>query len=421
MSSLRETFLKTEWPRYPSATGLKKAGRILALNTRSITLFRGWQVPSPAAPQLRPFRLATKSIKNWPAMKSILVVGDIIGFQKDGQCVLLTPWSDNSQVGPSSDIGKKLLRQHQWNQFINAVRRFFDSRHFMAMQTPTLVDNPGPEPTIDVFKTTYKKDRQRLDKYLITSPELHLKKLLSQSLTPIYELTKVYRNNEHSPKHRPEFWMLEWYRPFVGLDAIVQDVKDLIVYLGKELKIKKTKLSFASTSFCEVLKKQYQFDFRPDTTGEELKRLLQMQKIYFSDSMSLDDLFTLVNIELVEPKLDSKKIVFLCDYPPYAAALAKVDFLGWAQRFEVYWRGLELGNAFHELNDPDIQEQRLADDNLKKSENGLDVLPSDLDFLKYLRQGLPPSSGISIGLERLFMALYQEQEIRSLNWFSAPD
>lgn len=365
---------------------------------------------------MKPVRVFSKAIKNWSEMKSVLVKGDIVGIQKDGRCVLLTPWQD-AEPADTQSILEKLERQKKWNTFIQEVNQFFEKREFLAVQTPTLVSNPGPEPTIDAFKTGFKNGRFVSDKFLITSPELHLKKILAQTLAPIYEITKVYRNNEHSPKHEPEFWMLEWYRPFADLNVIADDVKELIQYLHKALKIKKT-LQFENTTFQKILKKKYGFSFQPSTTADQLKSLLKKNNIYFSDAMGLDDLFTLVNIEMIETNLNSKKIVFLSDYPPYAAALAKLDQKGWAQRFEVYWQGLELGNAFHELNDPDIQEQRLVDDNQKKKDNGLDPLPIDQDFLRSLRQGMPPGAGISIGLERLFMSLYQEKQIQNIKWFS---
>jgi lysyl-tRNA synthetase class 2 len=300
---------------------------------------------------------------------------------------------------------------------LSAVNQFFEKKGFLSVGTPTLVKNPGPEPTIDVFKTSYKHGRQVTDKFLITSPELHLKKIVSQSLAPIYEITKVFRNNEHSSKHTPEFWMIEWYRPFADLTDITADVKDLILFLKRYLNIKGKKPVFESTSFEKILKTNYGYQFSPGTEAGELKSWLNEQKIYFSDSMTLDDLFTLVNLEMIETNINPDRVVFLNQYPPYAAALAKLDSRGWAQRFEFYWHGLELGNAFNELNDPDVQEQRLLEDNLKKKTNGLEALPIDMEFLDSLKQGLPPTAGISIGLERLFMALYQEPDIAKLNWF----
>lgn len=406
--SERDDFLKNQWDKYPSSNGLGKRGRVLAIEKSRIRLTDGKV-------------LQTKSLKNWNQIKGVLIPGDIIGVQKNGTCLLLTPWRAKDAATLSvawiEQIEKKIERQKKWNSFVSAVADFFSDRNFLSVQTPTLVDNPGPEPTIDTFKTEFKLGRAKSTKHLITSPELHLKKILSDSLLPVFEITKVYRNNENSAKHKPEFWMLEWYRPFANLEQIETDVKELILYLVKSLKVKSKTLKFSKTSFQKILKDKYGYHFQPDTNSDELKTWLKERKIYFSDSMSLDDLFTLVNIELIETSLDSRHIVFLNNYPPYAAALAKLDKEGWAQRFEVYWKGIELGNAFHELNDPEIQEQRLVEDNKKKLSNGLESLPMDSEFIESLKRGMPPSSGISIGLDRLFMVLFNEDDIKNLTWF----
>lgn len=412
-NQIRIEFLAKEWVKYPAITDAKYSGRIVEIDKSSILLFAG----------VKTMLLLAKDIRNWSKMSPVLMSGDIISVDKRGHCVLLTPW--RSERGKKYDeqearaILKKMLGQHNWNQFISGIHEFFTKQKFLSVQTPTLVQNPGPEPTIDVFKTQYKVGKETQDKYLLTSPELSLKKLVSQTLTPLYEITKVYRNNENSSKHQPEFWMLEWYRPFANLGSIVRDVEDLILFLRKHLSLKIKAPLFGHTSFQKVLEENYGFQFTPNSSEADLKKCLLQNKIYFSESLSLEDLFTLLNIELVETKLDPQKVIFLNRYPPYAAALAKLDQHGWAERFEVYWKGLELGNAFHELNDPNIQIQRLKEDNEKKLRNGLDALPVDSDFIESLNRGLPPTAGISIGLERLFMALYDETDIQNLKWFNS--
>ncbi len=405
----RDAFLKDQWAPYPAADGLKLRGRVKAIQKLSLVISQNGRLQTQ-------MKIPYKSISKVIDWKSILVPGDIIGIKKNGDCVLLAPYllSDHWE---ENDLSQKIRRQTEWNQFIQTVSVFFTARDFLAVNTPTLVSNPGPEPTIDVFKTDYKNGRSFQNKFLITSPELHLKKIVSQTLLPVYEITKVFRNNEHSQKHQPEFWMIEWYRPFATLDDICQDVKNLILYLIKELRIKVKKPKFEFTTIQKILKDRHGFSFTAGTTASELKEWLRHKKIYFTESMSLDDLFTLVNLELVETQINPDAVVFLGDYPPYAAALAKIDRAGWAQRFEVYWQDLELGNAFYELNDPAIQEQRFIEDNKKKQSNGLDPLPIDEEFLKALRHGLPPTAGIAVGLDRLFMALFQETEIKNTKWF----
>ena len=111
--------------------------------------------------------------------------------------------------------------------------------------------------------------------------------------------------------------------------------------------------------------------------------------------------------------------VFLYNYPPSLAALSNINKLGWANRFEVYWRGVELGNAFDELTCPLEQQKRLVIDNLEKLYNGLDLLPIDADFISALQSGIPETAGIAIGVERLFSVIMQNgpiQKIMPFNW-----
>lgn len=306
----REEFLKTGWLPYPSVRDLKYAGRVLDIDNTSLKLFIGGKTKSSMVK-----RVPKKTIKNWSTLESFLVPGDIVGVKKNGLGLLLAPWRPSEASGftksAAEQTARQLLRQADWNRFLEGVNQFFRKNGFLSVSTPTLVSNPGPEPTIDVFKTNYKQGKTANERYLITSPELHLKKIVSQTLTPVFEITKVFRNNEHSLKHQPEFWMIEWYRPFSDLDDIVDDVKKLILFLVKHLGLKNTKPKFEQVSYQSILQTYYSYVFKPDTSAHELKEWLKSQSIYFSDSMNLDDLFTLVNLELVEPKINSDKVVFL--------------------------------------------------------------------------------------------------------------
>ena len=124
-------------------------------------------------------------------------------------------------------------------------------------------------------------------------------------------------------------------------------------------------------------------------------------------------------MEKIENKWPQDRLVFVEKYPPYQAALARIDKDGWAERFEVYWKGLELANAFHELNNPKIQRERANDDLEKKKQLGKKSVTLDEEFFQSLEYGMPPSAGIALGVERLYMALKNVKSIDSLVTYSS--
>lgn len=317
----------------------------------------------------------------------------------------------------SNVINEKLSVQLKWHLFLKYVSEFFIQKGFWPIETPLLVVNPGPEPTLDVFKTELINGSKKSTRYLITSPEIHLKKVLSQVKEPIFQITKVFRNNELTPWHEPEFTMIEWYRPYKALDSIENDVKELISFLIKKFKLKTETPKSLTTQFSKILKK-IKCEFTPATTTTVLRDFCLKHGLHCPADWDIEDIFSLINIEFVESALPKEKLVFLKDYPPYAAALATINKKGWADRFEVYWKGFELANAFQELTDPIEQEKRLHQDNEKKIKLGKTPLPIDHEFLEALRSGLPPTAGIALGLERLFMCLFDYQSIADLKWFS---
>ncbi len=126
----------------------------------------------------------------------------------------------------------------------------------------------------------------------------------------------------------------------------------------------------------------------------------------------------LIFMEKIESQLPQDELIFVEKYPPYQAALARLTEDGWGDRFEVYWKGLELANAFHELNDPSIQRRRSEEDLQKKKDLHKEAVSLDEEFFQCLEAGMPPSGGIALGVERLFMALFDIKTIKDLRVFS---
>jgi len=379
--------------------GALKWGRVEQSNTHNSTqLYLGRH------------NLTDGSFKNAPHIKvsGVLIDGDLIALMPANQITLLTPNLSKRSAG------SKAWSEHQkWHEFLGYIRVFFKEKHFQEVKTPILVTCPGTEPNLEVFETYFKLGAKTIKYFLSTSPELNLKKLLAEGAEKIFEIAPVFRNGEKTNRHAPEFTMLEWYRAFAGLNSIKMDSIELIEAMAGHLKVDGPKEVLTFT-VAELFKKHCNFDLKPETSMAELKKLAEMLSVDVDAATCIDDYFYLIFIDKIENKWAQDQLVFVEKYPPYQAALARIGADGWAERFEVYWRGFELGNAFHELNDPALQKQRALEDLKKKKAQAKTEINLDAQFFAALEFGLPPSAGIALGLERLYMALRNLNEISDL-------
>lgn len=346
-----------------------------------------------------------------PRYSEFLAEGDLVAVVSVNEILLLAP---QKSALPARIYNKEILQQ--WGMYIQGLRDFFRSRDFIELHTPSLVTCPGTEPSLDVFATELKVGSRAKKLYLPTSPELHLKKALALGAEKIFEIAPCYRNGEITERHQPEFLMLEWYRSFDNLMSIKKDVEELVSTLARILKLSGPQ-RVRSYSVAELFKMYCDFDFRPDTTKDELKALADKLGVDVHSAESIDDFFFLLFMDKIESQLPSEELIFVEKYPPYQAALARMTAEGWGDRFEVYWKGLELANAFHELNHPEIQRLRSAEDLAKKKDLHKDVVSLDEEFFQCLEAGMPPSGGIALGVERLFMALTNTDRISELRVF----
>jgi lysyl-tRNA synthetase class 2 len=177
----------------------------------------------------------------------------------------------------------------------------------------------------------------------------------------------------------------------------------MIEYVSDKLKVTRPKEVLTFT-VAELFKKYCDFNFTPQTTEQELKALALSLNVDVKSATTIDDYFYLIFMEKIENQWPPDRLVFVEKYPPYQAALARLDQNGWGDRFEAYWNGLELANAFHELNDPEIQRARSQEDLDKKKKMGKEEITLEESFFTALDQGMPPSAGIALGMERLYMA-----------------
>lgn len=329
---------------------------------------------------------------------------------------------------PTNSNALGIFRQR--HHFIHALREFFIGGHdFIEIDTPLLVSNPGLEPHLEYFQTEYKPSMSAGTKqtyYLPTSPEYALKKALSTGLERVFEITPSFRNGEASPKHRPEFLMLEWYRHPGSYKDIAEDVKKLFAFMAERFSSSAQDwLNFKDWTVCEAFQKFCNIDL------EELLRTGNQQKLAslaiaeaiagITDEMDFEECFHRLMLDRVEPAV--KKVggvVFLWDYPVEFAALARkkenAPYL--SERFEVYFDGIELGNAFGELTDPEEQRRRCEADLASRAElYPHEPQPSvDEEFLAGLSR-MQPAGGIAMGVERLMMCLLGQSDLKSVRPF----
>jgi lysyl-tRNA synthetase class 2 len=270
-----------------------------------------------------------------------------------------------------------------------SIRRFFDRQGFIEVDTPVRVPAAGTDVYIEPI--------QAEGGFLITSPEFQMKRLLVAGMPKIYQLSHVSRNYEKGTLHEPEFSLLEWYRAFSPLSAVMRDTERIVTAVvralngGPRLNVLGKQRVECAAPFERISVKQA---FR------RYAGILDASDLAASD----EDRYFQLLVDQVEPALAKRKRpVFLCDYPISQAALArpKPDDPSYAERFELYVGGVELCNGYGELTDPVIQRSRFEQDNATRQRRGLPQYPLDERFLNALEQGMPPAAGNALGVDRL--------------------
>lgn len=320
----------------------------------------------------------------------------------------------NVHFQPTCDINALKARAHLYQQ----IRQFFSERDVLEVETPIL----SQAGVTDVHLASVQAQRHVMGKksthYLQTSPEFAMKRLLASGSGPIYQICKVFRDDEHGRKHNSEFTMLEWYRPNLSLKDLMFEVSDLLnITLGHRFgEIRPMILSYKH-AFMDRL------DLNPlQASVQDLKdccRRLGLTLDLGDDRLGyMDLLFS----HFVEPSLGFDTAVFLTDFPPEMASLAKTkqdeDGEWVAARFELYIEGLELANAYDELIDADVLRSRFTADNAERAQLGLHVMPVDEYLLAALTQ-MPECSGIALGIDRLLMIATEKMRLEQVISFPA--
>ena len=307
-----------------------------------------------------------------------------------------------------------------------ALRQWFAREGFVEVETPILQVAPGAEVHLQGFATDWElPDGEERERWLHSSPELAMKKLLAGGVPKLFQFARVFRNAEGSALHHPEFTMLEWYRAGPGgeggYETIMDDCAALLALTGaRELTWQGKTCDPAATP--ERLTVAQAFDRHAGVdvlaTVGDAPRLAKAAGIVLHDGDGWDDAFFRVMFDKIEPRLGMGRPTILCEYPISMAALAraKPSDARVAERFELYCCGVELANAFGELTDPAIQRRRLEADMDEKERLYGVRWPVDEDFLAALEHGLPPCAGIALGFDRLVMLATGATHIEDVLW-----
>lgn len=311
-----------------------------------------------------------------------------------------------------------MRRRHQF-ELIQSLRQFFQDKGFLETLTPPMVQNPGMETHVHSFQVMSAKDKSARPLYLHTSPEFCLKELLSdhknEGLSNIYSLSYCFRDEPDSPIHRSQFLMLEWYRLNERYEAIMDDTENLIAWclektpvpIRTEIKNQNMTRLTMEELWLETIKRS-PLEF---LDKKELRGLIEND---FPDvplpsvELAWDDLFFLLHLNKVETHLKNWPLLLVKEFPAPLAALStiKASDPRVCERFEVYVNGIELCNAYNELTDVDEQRRRFKLQAREKKQIYNYDLPEPTRFLESLERGLPPSSGIALGVERLLHSLF---------------
>ncbi|HEY3919421.1 MAG TPA: EF-P lysine aminoacylase EpmA [Stellaceae bacterium] len=310
-------------------------------------------------------------------------------------------------------------------RILAATRKVFAARGFIEVETPALQVSPGLEPHLKAFATTLEgPGESAAPRFLHTSPEFAMKKLLVAGMPRIFQLAHCFRNAERGATHSPEFAMLEWYRAGASYLDLVADGEALLRAAGARLmtwqgRVCDPHAAWERLTVAEAFSRYVGIDIL--ATIEDLGALAvaaQPLGIAPHQGDSWEDLFFRIFLAAIEPKLGIGAPTVLYDYPIAMAALAraKPGNPRLCERFELYVCGLELANAFGELTDAAEQRRRFAADQAKKRALYGETYPVDEDFLAALAHGMPESAGIALGFDRLVMLAAGATHIDDVLW-----
>ncbi|VFP88343.1 elongation factor P--(R)-beta-lysine ligase [Candidatus Erwinia haradaeae] len=302
---------------------------------------------------------------------------------------------------------------------IKKIRYFFSKRNILEVETPSMSRYTVTDINLSPFQThfmypNWTKQNKKFSLWLTTSPEYHMKRLLASGSGAIYQLSRSFRNEEIGRYHNPEFTILEWYQPGYDMYNLMDEVDQLLQFI---LGCKPAE----SLSYQEVFLRYLNID----PLLENKKNLSEAAQTLGASNVTKNEknrdiLLQLLFINGIEDKIGKEKPIFIYNFPANQAGLAAISSKDFrvAERFEVYFQGIELANGFHELTDSKEQRKRFKKDNQKRSAMNLPIHPIDLYLLDALKTGMPDCSGVAVGVDRLVMIALKANQLSEVIAFA---
>lgn len=305
---------------------------------------------------------------------------------------------------PAASI--EILKQRA--DLVARIRSFFTQRGYLEVETP-IMSRYG---VTDVYLHNIQASCLGQKTWLHTSPEYAMKRLLAAGSGPIFQIARVFRDEELGRWHNPEFSLLEWYQLDIDHHALMVEVDLFLQAMLHSKPMLKTTYRKAFLDACGI-----------DPLTADLKILrdvlahYQLDRVLDQDESDRDQFLFLLMSHIVEPYLatyDAPYAVY--DFPESQAALARID-QHCAARFEVYYRGIELANGFYELTDPVLQAMRFDADRQQRHKHGLPDVEIDPNFIAALAHGLPECSGVALGVDRLLAIAFDQKSLSAVMAF----
>ncbi|MBU6420979.1 MAG: EF-P lysine aminoacylase GenX [Gammaproteobacteria bacterium] len=310
---------------------------------------------------------------------------------------------------PTASLANLRLRA----ELLKKTRAFFEARKVLEVETPALSQAGATDRHLASFRVASTAAKQL---YLHTSPEFPMKRLLAAGSGDIWQLCKVFRDGEAGRRHNPEFTLIEWYRLGFDLRRLMQEVAELIGEL-----LPATPAATEYLSFREAFERHARLDSFTARERDCLRVLQESgRRVPAEGDLDYDGWLDLVAAELVYPQLGRQGLSFIYDYPASQAALARIrpENPPVAERFEIFFNGMELANGFHELADADEQRRRFDSDRDYRRARGSPDVPLDERLLSALQHGLPDCSGVALGFDRVVMLAAGAKSIEEVIAFS---